>query len=81
MTQSGKLFASDGAAGALYGNSVSVSGLTVVAGADNAGSGQGAAYVSQSSLPYVSGITPTVGPLAGGTSVTISGSGFTARRR
>ena len=63
--------------GRLYGNSVSVSGLTVVAGADNAGSGQGAAYVSQSSLPYVSGITPTVGPLAGGTSVTISGSGFT----
>jgi hypothetical protein len=28
-------------------------------------------------VPVVSGVSPSVGPLAGGTSVTISGSGFT----
>jgi hypothetical protein len=76
-TQTAKLIASDGAAGDLYGSSVAINGATVVAGADNAIGGQGAAYVAQSTSPFVTSVVPPVGPLAGGTTVTIYGSGFT----
>jgi hypothetical protein len=71
------LTASDGAANNDYGSSISISGNTVVVGADTADAGQGAAYVSQSASPYVAGVAPAAGPVAGGTSVTITGSGFT----
>ena len=44
-TETAKLTASDGAAGAFFGKSVSIDGNTVVVGAYGAKSGQGAAYV------------------------------------
>ena len=80
MTQSAKLTASDGAAGDNYGNSVSISGNTVVVGAPQAAVGanaaQGAAYVSgnsQTVSPFVQGISPASGPVKGGMAVTITG--------
>jgi large repetitive protein len=77
--QTTKLTASDGAAGDLFGSSVSISGNTVVIGADNANGGQGAAYVEQQQTTNITvqGVTPSAGPLASGTAVTITGTGFT----
>jgi hypothetical protein len=77
MTQTTKLTASDGTANNNYGSSVSISGVTALIGADNAGGGQGAAYVQQSNSPYVTGVTPSLGPTSGGQAVTITGTGFT----
>jgi hypothetical protein len=73
-----KLTAGDGTAGNLFGNSISISGGTIVAGADNALGGQGAAYVQQLETANVSvqSIAPMLGPVAGGTQVTITGTGF-----
>jgi trimeric autotransporter adhesin len=74
-----KLTASDGAAGDVFGFSVSISGNTVVVGAPRATVGsntqQGAAYVF--AAPSVTSIAPTSGPTTGGTTVTITGAGFT----
>jgi hypothetical protein len=76
--QTTKLTASEGTAGNLFGNSISISGGTVVVGADNANGGQGAAYVDQLQTTNVTvqSISPAAGPLAGGTPVTINGTGF-----
>jgi hypothetical protein len=86
-TQTAKLTASDGAAGDGFGQSVAVSGGTVVAGAVYAtidgNSGRGAAYVfgSPSAAPVITAISPSSGSPAGGTSVTVSGTGFTGATR
>jgi hypothetical protein len=91
-TQTAKLTASDGAAGDGrdglgdgLGYSVAVSGDTIVAGAPNAvvgGNFEGAAYVFASPPPpLIAGIWPAWGPTAGGTRVTITGSGFTGATR
>ena len=81
MTQTAKLTAPDGAADESFGSSVSISGNTVVVGAVNATVGgnseQGAAYVFGTLAPVVTGIAPSSGPAAGGTTVTITGTGFT----
>ena len=78
-TQTAELTAFDGAANAYFGQSVSISGNTFVVGAPEATVGgnytQGAAYVFGSSAG-VTGISPAYGPLAGGTTVTITGAGF-----
>ena len=78
MTETAELTASDGAEDDNFGTSVSISGNTLVVGAYDAtvdnNSGQGAAYVF--SNPYdraVTGVSPTQGPAAGGTTVTITG--------
>ncbi len=87
-----KLTASDGAAGDELGNSfpdsVAISGSTIVAGAWRATVGgnnfQGAAYVfgsPSSAVPAITAISPSSGPPAGGTSVTITGTGFTGATR
>ena len=61
-----------------FGRSVAISGDTVVGGAPDitfaANSDTGWAYVY--SILAVTGVSPAAGPLAGGTTVTISGSGF-----
>jgi hypothetical protein len=86
-TQTAKLTASDGTAYDEFGYSVAVSGGTIVAGAQDATIGanstQGAAYVlgSSSAVPAITGISPSSGPPAGGTSVTVTGSGFTGATR
>ena len=81
MTQSAELTASDAAAGSNFGNSISISGNTLVVGADAAtigsNSGQGATYVySNPTVPVVTGISPTQGPSTSGTTVTITGTGL-----
>jgi hypothetical protein len=73
MTQTAKLTAADGAECDFFGWSVSISGNTVVAGAEGVNSAQGAAYVFSTLSPTVMGITPAQGPAAGGTMVTITG--------
>ncbi|HVU26032.1 MAG TPA: cadherin-like beta sandwich domain-containing protein [Opitutus sp.] len=76
-----------------FGSSVAVAGNTALVGAfgeassatgvdgnqsDNSASASGAAYVFTLSVPpVVSSVSPASGPLAGGTTVTITGSGFT----
>jgi hypothetical protein len=87
-TETAKLTASDGASSNELGYSVGVSGGTVVTGALQATVGgnvyQGAAYVFGSAsapTPAITGISPSSGPSAGGTSVTITGSGFTGATR
>jgi autotransporter-associated beta strand protein len=77
-TQIAKFTAPDGAGG--FGSSVSISGNTLVVGAGAAtlagNSAQGAAYVFGTGVapaPAVSAVSPTSGPLPGGTSVTITG--------
>ena len=63
MTQTAKLTASDGAAGDQFGCAVSISGNTVVVGADNATVGadsqQGAAYVFTEPVSGWSSMTQT----------------------
>ena len=75
------LVASDGAVGDDFGASISINGTgdTVVIGANQFDSGgNGAAYVfAIPAPPAVTGISPTAGPLAGSTTVTITGTGFT----
>ncbi len=82
MTQTAKLTASDGAAGDSFGSSVSIDGDTAVVGAPDATVGtnseQGAAYVfGTPATPTVTSVSPASGPAAGGTTVTIIGTGFT----
>ena len=81
MTQTAKLTASDAAAGEGFGNAVLISGDTIVVGAYFATVGgnsyQGAAYVFNNvPAPTVTGISPAAGSAAGGTTVTITGTGF-----
>ena len=77
-SQQAILTASDGAGGDGFGNSVSLSNDTVVIGAYGAASGRGKAYIfTPLPVPAVTGLSPAFGPLAGGTSVTITGTGFT----
>ncbi len=65
-----------------FGSSISISGNTMVIGADNATVGtngyqQGAAYVGPWPVASVTCVSPASGPAAGGTTVTITGTGFT----
>lgn len=53
----------------------STDGQVLVVGAPTAGGGRGAAY-SYTEGPSVSGVAPDVGPVAGGTPVTITGTNF-----
>jgi hypothetical protein len=83
MSQTVKFTASNGEASDGFGSSVSISGNTVVVGAQNARFGvnlaQGSVYVfeqSQATSPVVTGIAPSSGTSAGGMPVTITGSGF-----
>jgi len=80
MTQTAKLTASDGAFCDCFGSGVSISGNTVVVGADEKTVGgnqyQGAAYVFAIPAPTVTRLSPTSGPTTGGTSVTITGTNF-----
>jgi hypothetical protein len=83
MNQPFKVLASDGASGDAFGGSLSVNGNTLVVGAASAASAGtsnvGTAYVfAASSMPVVTGVSPTSGPVVGGASVTIMGGGFTA---
>ncbi|MGA2616656.1 MAG: IPT/TIG domain-containing protein, partial [Thermoguttaceae bacterium] len=76
MTQAAKLTAADGAELDFFGWSVSISGNTVVVGAVGANRAQGAAYVFAPPAvagPVVTGISPSHGLTAGGTTVTITG--------
>jgi hypothetical protein len=61
-----------------FGNAVSISGNTIIAGAYAASGGAytGKAYIF-GIAPAVTGISPASGSTAGGTSVTITGTGFT----
>ncbi len=79
-TQQQELTASDGNNNDNFGDAVALSGETAVVGAPchavGSNGDQGAAYVFAGE-PTVSSLDPTSGPASGGTSVTISGSGFT----
>ncbi len=81
MTETDLIIDPAGAADFQFGNSVSISGNMVVVGEWSGGiSDQGAAYVFATSVvasPTVTGISPSQGPLAGGTPVTITGTDFT----
>jgi putative cell wall-binding protein len=61
------------------GASVALSGdgVTALVGASGVSSGRGAAYVFASPAPTVSSVSPPSGPAGGGTSVTVTGTGFT----
>jgi hypothetical protein len=74
------LTASDAAANAWFGGSVAVYNDTAVVGAEGANTYAGKAYVFTITVavpPSVTGVTPASGPTAGGTPVTVTGSGFT----
>ena len=78
------LNASDKMGGAFFGDSISIYNDTAVIGAYGATSGgystAGQAYVitlAEYPAPAITGISPSSGPLAGGTLVTITGTGFT----
>ncbi len=74
--QTATLTANDGKAGDFLGFSVSTNGNTVVVGAAGPSSNKGEAYVF-GPAPVVTSISPTSGPAAGGTTVTIAGTAFT----
>ena len=76
MTQTAELTASDGGPNCDFGASVSISGNTVAVGAYGPSSNKGEAYVF-GPAPVVTSISPTSGPAAGGTTVTITGTAFT----
>ena len=83
-SQSAILNASDKMGGAFFGDSISIYNDTAVIGAYGATSGgystAGQAYVTtlaEYPVPAITGISPSSGPLAGGTLVTITGTGFT----
>jgi hypothetical protein len=85
-TETAKLTASDGVTNNYLGYAVAASGSTIVAGAPfatvGANAAQGAAYVfGPPAQPAITGISPSSGPPAGGTTVTITGSGFTDATR
>ncbi|MGO8748092.1 MAG: IPT/TIG domain-containing protein [Thermoguttaceae bacterium] len=78
--QTAEFTAPDGAAGYWYGSSVSVSGSAAAIGSPGATVGgnslEGSAYVQAWPLVSVTGVRPPSGPATGGTTVTITGSGF-----
>jgi hypothetical protein len=61
------------------GDSVALSsdGASALVGADGVSSSRGTAYVFASPSPTVTSVSPTSGPADGGTSVTVTGTGFT----
>ncbi len=77
MTETANVTASDGTTNNWFGTSVVIGGNIVVVGAPGAASGDtsdlGAAYLVETPAPTVTGISPAAGPLAGGTSMTITG--------
>ena len=80
MTETDLIIDPAGAAGFEFGNSVSISGNMVVVGEWEANIGnndvEGATYVFTNpalAVPIVTSISPSSGPTAGGTSVTITG--------
>ena len=80
-SQQAALTASDGTFSNFFGTSVSLSGTTALIGAfgHQVGSNlhQGAAYAFQaSSAPTVSSVSPSSGPVAGATTVDVTGTGF-----
>ncbi len=80
MTQTAKLTATNGQLGDCFGFSMAISDNTLALGAPSArvgnNSGQGAAYIFVEP-PAVKGVACSGGPAAGGTPVTITGTGFT----
>jgi hypothetical protein len=77
-SQQAELTASDGASNDDFGSSVSLSGTAALVGEIGYNSWQGSAYVFQGVLaaPTVSSVSPSGGPVAGSTAVTVSGTGF-----
>ena len=78
-SSSSELNAAGGAAGSAFGFSLSMAGNVVLAGANaaavNGNANQGAGYVFEQP-PTVTAISPSAGSTAGGTSVSITGTGF-----
>jgi IPT/TIG domain/FG-GAP repeat len=84
LTQVQELAASDGRTSDSFGESIAISGNTILAGAPRhlASAGAkpheaGAAYVFEAPLPTIKKLSPKKGTTAGGTKVTITGTNFT----
>jgi hypothetical protein len=80
-SQQGSKLTGPGATGAAHlgfvGIALTPDGTTGLAGGSFDSSSAGAVWAFSSALPTVSSLSPATGPTAGGTQVTINGSGFT----
>jgi hypothetical protein len=77
-SQSAKVTAPDGVSGDGFGGALAISGTTYAIGASSANNASGKVYVGPWPEASVTGLQPASGPAAGGTTVTITGKGFTA---